>query len=173
MTSDEKKSGSGDAWRPPNSNSPSESSGEDRQSEPNCEPLAGSEIEMPEIESSLQAAPSWDELLARMNQNQRLLVDVLSLMIQESPRLAKNFSSAVNLHDARAAKRAAHTLKSNCRQLGLSPFADFASRLEQLASMEDLGSIARFSEPLQRMAQAIADWSRDLIEKHQSSSQNQ
>lgn len=120
------------------------------------------------LESLMQNAPDWEQLLTLLNQNERLLQDVLLLMAQESPRLAKDFTRAAESQNCPAAKRAAHTLKSNCRQLGLLNAANFAASLEDLAAQQQVAALSRHSATFRQLGQAIADWAWDMRDRHSS-----
>ncbi len=116
------------------------------------------------LSQALQETPDRTALAARFNNNQRLLQDVLRLMIQEAPKLARAFATATNQAKLPEARRAIHTLKSNCRQLGLSQIAEYAESIEQLARAGDLESTALHVTNIQQIAGAVADWAQSLLD---------
>jgi HPt (histidine-containing phosphotransfer) domain-containing protein len=120
--------------------------------------------EIPPIPESLAAGPTWHDLLAIFHQNQRLLGDVLRLFSREAPHLCRAFRRAVETGEARQAQRAAHTLKSNCRQFKLDPFSGFAQALERLAECGDTDSLRLYLPAVDAMGIGIADWCERLLE---------
>ena len=116
-----------------------------------------------EVESALSDSPSRSDLLAKFNNNARLLNDVLQLMIQEAPKLGRSFASAVSQGKLAEARRSIHTLKSNSRQLGLSRAAIYAEQLEQLARGEAIELLRSHVDSVQQLGGAIADWAENLL----------
>ncbi len=94
-----------------------------------------------QIEQALQGAPDSRALLELLHNNRDLAQDVLRLLQREVPRLAIDFRDKVGAKDARSARRAIHTLKSNLRQVGLQKASSYAERLERIAKDERLSEL--------------------------------
>lgn len=118
------------------------------------------------IEEAFANNPSRSDLLAKFNSNNRLLTDVLQLMIQEAPKLGRAFANAVQQGKLPEARRSIHTLKSNCRQLGLIRIAEYAEAIEQLARGGALEAAAVHADNVQRLSSSIADWAERLLSEN-------
>lgn len=114
--------------------------------------------------ANLVHAPGRNELLAKFNSNARLLDDVLRLMVQEITKLSRAFALAVDQDKAAEARRAIHTFKSNCRQLGLVSIAEFSEQLERLSKQGSVSPLRPFVTRVQQLAANVADWSESMIE---------
>ena len=66
------------------------------------------------VEQAFANAPHWPQLVELMHDNENLLRDVLSLLVRESPRLGRSFQAGLKEKNFSEARRAVHTLKSNC-----------------------------------------------------------
>ncbi len=74
------------------------------------------------IESELARATDaqWREIDLIMGGNVSLSKEIVILLKSEVPRLWQELDSAITSHQAREARRAAHTLKSNLRNVALT-----------------------------------------------------
>lgn len=126
------------------------------------------EQEVPGPETVALEGPSWAELVNRINNNERLLRDVLELVGREAPRLGRAFSAALQKNNIKDARRHIHTFKSNARQLGLTRVGDFAQHLEIMAKQEQTQSLEKYSQTVQLLGDAIADWAQRLLQQHGS-----
>jgi len=124
------------------------------------------DIVIPSIPDCLSQAPTWSELLAKFNGHDRLLRDVLAMMGREAPQLGRNFRKAVEVGNSREARRAAHTLKSNCRQFDLHSFSHFAEILENLAQTQSCQSLQRYVPAVEEIGYGVADWCEALLQSH-------
>lgn len=90
--------------------------------------------------------------------------DVLALLSREAPKLGSSFRQAVENGDCKGARRAAHTLKSNCRQFDLIAWSEFAESLEELAQTASPTELQAFVPAVVEACNAIADWAEKLLE---------
>lgn len=121
------------------------------------------EVPILQLDQAFKDSPDATALAARFNNNKRLLQDVLRLMAQEAPKLSRAFATATASGKLPEARRAIHTLKSNCRQLGLISIAEYAELIEQLARDGALQATAEHANNVQQIAGAIADWTEGLL----------
>lgn len=126
------------------------------------------EVDVPGPDSIIKDGPTWTELIARINNNERLLRDVLELAGREAPRLGRAFASALQKDNIRDARRHIHTFKSNARQLGLIRVGDFAQNLEIMAKREQIDLLVKYSHAVQLLGDTIADWTEELLANHRS-----
>ncbi len=132
---------------------------ESREAQPLSEPQLS-------LEQPLQDAPDWPQLIALMNGNEKLLRDVLQLLVAEVPKLSRHFSKAVEARDFRGARRAIHTFKSNVRHVGLSRIGVWAEHMEYLARDERWEVLHRLVPELAELAEVVADWAEQLAAAH-------
>ncbi|MEZ6134111.1 MAG: PAS domain-containing protein [Pirellulaceae bacterium] len=120
------------------------------------------------VQDWLSDAPEWPQLLQLMGGNEKLLLDVLQLIVREIPKLSRNFEKAVERRDTKEACRAVHTLKSNVRHVGLNRLSAYAERLEHQARDERQTQLERATAPLREIASAVADWAEATLAMHKS-----
>ncbi len=130
---------------------------------PLSEPTHGLHVN---LEDLLRDSPEWPELVGLMNGNEKLLRDVLKLLVSEVPKLGRSFARAVEAGDFKEARRAIHTLKSNVRHVGLSHIGDWAEKLEYIARDEQLDALQSVVSKVTEVAEAVADWSDQVGSKH-------
>ncbi|WP_051812024.1 Hpt domain-containing protein [Kitasatospora sp. MBT63] len=75
-------------------------------------------------------------------------IDLVDAFLGELTTLVEEIQQGVRHADADSARRAAHTLKSNCRTFGLEQLASLCAELEMLATSGDVaqprvGALAR------------------------------
>jgi HPt (histidine-containing phosphotransfer) domain-containing protein len=93
------------------------------------------------------------EVLARADNDQELLLDLLSIFKEDFPRNLKSLEEAVAAGDLRNATSVSHTLKGMLSNLGGSRAAAAAAKLEQLAAS---GQKASLGDALQAFEQEAA-----------------
>jgi two-component system, sensor histidine kinase and response regulator len=83
-----------------------------------------------------QAQQVWNlaELLARVDNDQDLLHDLLGIFKEEFPRLKPSLEAAVAAGDLKKAADVSHALKGMLANLGAERAAAAAAKLEELAS---------------------------------------
>ena len=118
------------------------------------------------LDRAFENAPTWPDLLKLMNNNERLLKDVLALLIREAPKLGRNFRQAVKKNSMKDARRAVHTLKGNVRHVGLTRIAAFAEQLEYLAKDEERDKLQDAVDLVAKLCNAVADWSESVLNEH-------
>lgn len=116
-------------------------------------------------EVAFEGSPDRQGLLTLMHGSDSLLSDVLVLLQREAPRLAREFDNQLKDKDAKQARRAVHTFKSNVRQVGLERIADYAEELENWARDGRLDELTAHAEHLIELGNWVADWT----ETHQKS----
>ena len=110
------------------------------------------------IESLLDDAPSWPQLVQMFDNNVGLLSEVLSLLNREAPRLQRLYETSLERGNCAEARRAVHTLKSNARYVGLTKMAEAAERLEQLARDGQLQLLKDNAAALVEMIDRVVNW---------------
>jgi HPt (histidine-containing phosphotransfer) domain-containing protein len=87
--------------------------------------------------------PAWNhaELLERVDNDQELLRELLTIFKEDFPRSLRSLQTAVADGDLKNAARLSHTLKGMLSSLGGAPAAAAASRLEELASAGETASL--------------------------------
>jgi HPt (histidine-containing phosphotransfer) domain-containing protein len=80
--------------------------------------------------------PVWNvaELLERVDNDQELLRELLTIFKEDFPESFRSLSTAVNSGDLKGASRLSHMLKGMLSSLGATRAAAAASRLEALSS---------------------------------------
>jgi signal transduction histidine kinase/CheY-like chemotaxis protein/HPt (histidine-containing phosphotransfer) domain-containing protein len=90
-----------------------------------------------------------------------LLTRIIKLFNREAPRLLNEMRDAVGAQDAEALRIAAHTLKSNCANVGAQSLAATCRDIEQLARTSDIAAAAvpliTAEEELWRVLAALAE----------------
>jgi HPt (histidine-containing phosphotransfer) domain-containing protein len=95
------------------------------------------------------------ELLERVDNDQELLRDLLNIFKEDFPRTMLSLESAIASADLKAASRLSHTLKGMLSSLGGMRASAAASKLEQLASVEEAASLKDAFVALEREAASL------------------
>jgi CheY-like chemotaxis protein/HPt (histidine-containing phosphotransfer) domain-containing protein len=117
------------------------------------------------LSRAFEDTPSWEELVAAMNDNENLLRDVLNLLIREAPKLGRTFSKSVEQNQCGEARRAVHTLKSNARYVKLLRIAAYAEQIESLARDEQLEALSKHRATIRNLSLAMADWAEKMLQQ--------
>jgi two-component system, sensor histidine kinase and response regulator len=115
------------------------------------------------LDRAFEDAPSWQQLVAGMNQNPNLARDVLRLLTGEAPKLGRSFVAGVTNGRFAEARRAVHTLKSNARHVQLGRIAAYAEQLESLARDEESEALSSSKDQLLAVSLAMADWAESML----------
>ena len=83
----------------------------------------------PTNESSID----FQELLARVDNDRELLVDLMSIFKEDFPRHVRELTDAIAAHDLKKVTVVSHTLKGMLANLAVTRAASAAAKLEQLA----------------------------------------
>lgn len=75
----------------------------------------------------------FPELLARVDNDRELLVDLLSIFKEDFPRHVRELSDGIAAHDLKKVTVVSHTLKGMLANLAVTRAAASAAKLEQLA----------------------------------------
>jgi HPt (histidine-containing phosphotransfer) domain-containing protein len=80
--------------------------------------------------------PAWNhaELVERVDNDQDLLRELLTIFKEDFPRTMRSLESAIAAADVKNASRLSHTLKGMLSSLGARRAAAAASKLEELAA---------------------------------------
>ncbi len=89
----------------------------------------------------------------------------MTLLRTEAPRLARLFQQSVQQRNAREARRAVHTLKSNFRNVGLTHAAEMAGRFETLAHQSSWNEIESQAHELQQTIEQVQDWCGQMLKQ--------
>jgi two-component system, sensor histidine kinase and response regulator len=107
--------------------------------------------------------PEWSQVVECLGGNGQLAREVLVLLKREAPRLWRELAQAIRNQQARPARLAAHTLKSNLRSIGLRELSDIAAELERLSLAEQWLSAAAIMERSDQQISEISDWTDSLV----------
>jgi signal transduction histidine kinase/CheY-like chemotaxis protein len=90
-------------------------------------------------EETKPAATPFDEAMAleSVGGDRKLLGEIIDIFLDDCPRLTAELAAAIMRDNAAAARRAAHTLKSNLSTLGASEASCVAQQIETLAQKGD------------------------------------
>ncbi len=80
------------------------------------------------------------ELHEMVGGDREFLVEMIDTFLDDGPVRLAEMDAAAGAGDATALRRAAHTLKSNCRTFGASALADQCQRIEELAAGGDIAA---------------------------------
>jgi len=103
------------------------------------------------------APPVWNlgELLARVDNDQELLRELISIFKEEFPQSLRSLQTAVATADWKKVASLSHTLKGMLSNLGGTRVAAAASSLEALASAGEQSSAKDALELLEREAASL------------------
>ncbi len=93
---------------------------------------------------SNESAIDFAELLARVDNDRELLLDLMSIFKQEFPRHIRELSDVVATHDSKKISVVSHTLKGMLANLAVTRATSAAAKLEQLG--RDSGSEAEIAD---------------------------
>ena len=102
-----------------------------------------------------EAAWNYAELLERVDNDQDLLRELLTIFKEDFPRTMRSLESAVAAADLKNASRLSHTLKGMLSSLGAGRAAMGASRLEDLAFAGDAISLRGAFDALQAQTASL------------------
>lgn len=91
--------------------------------------------------ASLEQYVDLPELLARVENDQELLAELLALFLKDYPRLRDTLHHAVHAGDPRQVEKAAHTLKGMLGNLSIKHGAERAANVEAAARTGDAREI--------------------------------
>jgi len=100
-------------------------------------------------------ALSKEELLARLDNDSELLVEMIQLFRENTPKLMAQIGAAVERSDTDALALAAHSFKGSAGNFGPSPAFRCAATLEELARKGDLSAALQAAKKLTEEAVAI------------------
>jgi HPt (histidine-containing phosphotransfer) domain-containing protein len=103
--------------------------------------------------ASLEQYVNMTELLARVNNDRELLVELFTLFQDDFPRLRDALHGAVDSGDPFQVEKAAHTLKGTLANLSIKQGAELAAGVE---------AAARAGDALQ-IRQALAAFDRETV----------
>jgi len=80
-----------------------------------------------------QSAIDFPELLARVDNDRELLLDLMSIFKEDFPRHQRELADVIAAHDLKKMAIVSHTLKGMLANLAVTRAASGAAKLEQLA----------------------------------------
>ncbi|HTQ39838.1 MAG TPA: response regulator, partial [Pirellulales bacterium] len=106
-------------------------------------------------------------LLARVENDNALLEEMIELYLESSPRLLTEIESGIRQFDAPLVQRAAHSLKGALHNLSAEAGAQAAQKLEKLGNSGDLSfaepSLAVLQAELKRLQAELTRWSQEVF----------
>lgn len=106
----------------------------------------------PSNESSLSSI-DFPELLARVDNDRELLVDLMSIFKEDFPRHVRELTEVIAARDLKKVSVVSHTLKGMLANLAVTRAAGAAAKLEQLA---------REAGPESEIAEAFGAFQREV-----------
>ncbi len=94
----------------------------------------------------------WGVALHIVGGDQQLLREIVSAVLIECPDQFRQFDAAIEVADAKTARRAVHTILGNMRAIGSERPMQLASQLEEIAKTARVSEIA---EPLNDLRQLV------------------
>ena len=98
-------------------------------------------------------------MLDRLGGDDELLVDVISLFLDETPRMRADVREAVGSQDPARVRLSAHSLRGALLNISAEPAAASAGRLEQLGEQGDLNgaepALAELEQELTRLTREL------------------
>ena len=103
------------------------------------------------------SGPAWDlaELLERVDHDQNLLRELLTIFKEDFPRTMQSLESAIGAADLKNASRLSHTLKGMLSSLGGRRTATAAARLEELAAAGETAGLKGAFAALEQEAASL------------------
>jgi signal transduction histidine kinase/DNA-binding response OmpR family regulator len=98
-------------------------------------------IDTPPNEPKVETEFSWPAALPNVDGNRDILRELMGLVVVECPKLLVQIESGLENHDGAAIRRAAHTIKSNCRLMGAPGLGAWAEVLEQHGKQENYTAV--------------------------------
>lgn len=89
------------------------------------------------------------DLLARVDNDQELLQDLLGIFKEEFPRIKQSLQESVAAGDLKSVTSLSHALKGMLANIGAERTSAAAARLEELASTGQKGSLQQALEALE------------------------
>jgi HPt (histidine-containing phosphotransfer) domain-containing protein len=107
--------------------------------------------------------PDWTRLEELLGGSSELARDVVDLLRLEAPRLFAVLNDNCNARNAREARRAAHTLKSNLRNVGFEDVASLSGTIEKLALVSDWDALPGKLVMLEAEIQSVVHWCDEML----------
>lgn len=108
--------------------------------------------------------PNWEEIEKILGGNAQLAREVVDLMRFESVRLFELLCDNCAMRNVREARRAAHTLKSNLRNLALNDVAALAGKIEKMVLDEEWNLLDEQLKRLDAEIEAVVKWCKAMLE---------
>ncbi|QTF92060.1 response regulator [Halomonas sp. BM-2019] len=102
-----------------------------------------------------EARLDWEGALANLEGNRVLLGEMVALFLSESPRLLDDIDAAIAAGEAKALRRAAHTLKGAALVVGARELGSQALALETLGRGGELAQAPEAAARLREQARAL------------------
>ncbi len=120
-------------------------------------PLGAANTGATAIPPAFDRVLNLDVMMDNVGGDQQLMADVVSMMLEETPRLMSQIDAAVAQLDANAMQRAAHSLKGSVAIFGARDAITAAERLESAGRAGKLEDVNQLHAELQsRIASLMA-----------------
>jgi two-component system, sensor histidine kinase and response regulator len=117
-------------------------------------------------ELEVPAALKLNELLERVENDTKLLEEMIELYLDTSPRLVGEIESGIRQQNALTVQRAAHALKGALQNLSAGPSAKAALELEMLGRSGDISTVGPVLDELKtqmkRLQLELSQWSKGV-----------
>ncbi len=119
---------------------------------------------MPETRS-LEPAINFSELLARVENDKELLLDLIAMFREEYPQQRQQLQSAVDAEDMKQVNTLGHTLKGMFANLAMTRASKTAARIEQAGKEANTAEL-KVALPLldQEVANLFVELDKDLTD---------
>ncbi len=106
-------------------------------------------------ESVSEAVWNLGELLDRVDNDQELLRELLTIFKEDFPRTMQSLETAIRAEDLKNAARLSHTLKGMLSSLGATRASGAAAKLESLSSAGETASLEGAFSALEAEAHSL------------------
>jgi protein-histidine pros-kinase len=106
---------------------------------------------------------------ARFGGDNKLIVEIISMFLEESPEQLRRLKQASSESNAEAVERIAHSMKGEFGCLDISLAADYARKIEEIARSGRFDNVAEPLLALETEMQAVAAEMDRFLEQERSS----
>ena len=106
----------------------------------------------------------WRQIDQMMGNNSELATEIVSLLRTEAARLWEELRIGVDQQQAREVRRAAHTLKSNLRNVALPITAELFGKCELAAQKEQWSELVHYMPTMSESIDALDGWCKHMLQ---------
>ncbi|MCH7725927.1 MAG: response regulator, partial [Planctomycetes bacterium] len=118
------------------------------------------------VNTAEQAVVDWSTALRNVNGNQKLLDDVVQLLLDDSSRMLSRVREAIGDGDASALKQSAHSLKGSMLFLGETQASREAQQIENMGASGDLNGAENRLTNLDGQMELLRNEISDYLQKN-------